>query len=396
MFVSVRARALLVALVLSLALPLTASAAFPVGEDCDNCVDDDNDTFADRRDSDCTPVADGMDQGIGDVARGKVLATCAKTTQKAGFKFILDVMKRFQKCTQSVATCIQTKPNDPGCQTKATATCAKVLDGFDASAAKLQAAIVAKCDPAGQNIADIQALAGLGFSAEQTPCAVEGGALDLSTIQNVASCLAAQHFCRAQHLVAAGTPRARELLTFAGRLPSEFPCIDENFIGASGFGAGVAPDHAKKLLKCGKTIDKLSLSLVGSGAKTVQNCLNAGITCQQVKPTDPACLDKARAKCTAGFTKLQDPVKGTVAKLAAKFQKACGPQENLDLSDIRDAQGLGFDAELGRCAALDTVDPAQCLGAQAFCEGGYAIERQVPRARELADLLNVVLPGFTF
>jgi hypothetical protein len=81
-----------------------------------------------------------------------------------------------------------------------------------------------------------------------------------------------------------------------------------------------------------------------------------------------------------------------VAKLAAKFQKACGVQENFDLSDLRQANGLGLDAELPRCAALGENDLTQCFGAQAFCESGQIIERQVPRARELAAFLNVALP----
>jgi hypothetical protein len=45
--------------------------------------------------------------------------------------------------------------------------------------------------------------------------------------------------------------------------------------------------------------------------------------------------------------------------------------------------------------ALGAFNIAQCFGAQAFREGGYLIEREVPRARELADLLNVEIIGFT-
>jgi hypothetical protein len=396
------ARPLLVRLVLAaaccamLATAAPSTFALESGAQCSNCIDDDADGFADRKDSDCPPVpANGGGIGIGDATRGKVIATCAKNAQKAGFKFVLDVMKRFQKCTQAAATCIQAKPTDPGCQAKATATCAKAVAGFDASAAKLQAAIVAKCDPDGQNLADLQNAMGLGFAAEEAPCARETGVGNLSSIQNVASCMALQHFCKAQHLVTIATPRARELLRFAGRFDSEFPCIDD-LPGADGAGLGVQATHVKKVLKCGKTIDKLGLALVGSGAKTVQTCLNAGIACLQVKSTDPTCLDKARAKCRAGFTKLQDPVKGTVGKLAAKFLKACGVQENLDLGDLVGFSGIGLSAELSRCQDLGASNPADCFGVQAFCEGGYVIEREVPRARELAALLNVIIPGFDF
>ncbi len=388
---AVRSAFLGVTLLLAL-LVAAATASFAAVENCGNCVDDDNNGLVDRHDPGCTPPADGANQGIGDESRGKVLSACEKAAQKAGIKYVLGTMKQFQKCTQGAATCIQTKPGDAACQAKVAATCAKIIGGFDASAAKFAAAIVAKCgvdDP----IADLKALDGLGFQAEQAPCQTEGGPASLNTVADVASCLSLQHFCRAQHLVAVATPRARELLTFAGRLPIEFPCIDQ-LAGADGGGAGVAPDHAKALLKCSKTIDKLALALVGSGGKVVQNCLNAGIACLQVKDSDAGCLAKARAKCGVGFAKLQDPQKGTVAKLAAKFQKACSTSATLSLSDLRNSNGLGLDAELNRCFALGTFNTAQCFGAQAFCEGAYVIEREVPRARELADLLQVVIPGF--
>jgi len=56
--------------------------------------------------------------------------------------------------------------------------------------------------------------------------------------------------------------------------------------------------------------------------------------------------------------------------------------------------GLGLSAQVGRCTALGYgSDPAGCFGAQAFCEGAQIIERQIPRARELADFLEVNLSG---
>ena len=376
---------------------VTSAHAVAVVEICDNCVDDDTDGLIDRKDPDCSEPANGLGANIGDASEGKAIAACTKAMQKAGFKVVLGVLKKFQKCTETAMACIQGKPGDAACQAKATAVCAKVLGGFDAVAAKLQSDIVAKCDPENEHITAIRDLAGLGFLAEEEQCVTDtdGSVANLSTIQNVASCLAQQHFCRAQHLVAIATPRARELLTFAGRPPQEFPCIDER-AAANGAGAGVAADHVKKTLKCGKTIDKLALALIGTGAKTVQNCLNAGIACLQVKPQSAACLAKAQAKCGAGFTKLQHPTKGTVAKLAAKLQKACRVQDGLDLADVRQDNGLGLDRLTPRCQALGNgaqFGLPQCLGGQAYCEGAYMIERQVPRARELADVLGVQIPG---
>jgi hypothetical protein len=375
------------ALAVTLALPpLTASAAI-VLEDCDNCVDDDGDMIVDRNDPDCTTPANGGNVGIGDVTRGKAVAKCGKTIQKAGTKFVLGVMKQMQKCTQASATCIQLKPGDAACQAKAVATCDKLGGAIRASINKLEDTIE-KCDPDGTVNPDLVALQGLGFSAEDCNSGTTG--------LIAGNCVVDQHLCNAQHLVGIATPRARELMIFGGLDPdSDFPCLsDYPEQVVDGGNSSVDPTHAKALLKCGKTIDKLSLSLLGASAKTVQGCLDAGIACLQVKPTDPACVTKAQAKCAKSFGKLQDPAKGTIAKIAGKFLKVCSSGPNLSIIDLGGTSGLGLSALISRCNALGASGIDQCFGAQAFCEGGYIVERQIPRARELADLLGVVIPGF--
>lgn len=375
------------ALAVTLALPpLTASAAIVV-ENCGNCVDDDGDTFVDRKDSDCAPVANGGNTGIGDVTRGKAVAKCAKTIQKAGAKFVLGTIKLMQKCTQAAAICIQLKPGDPACQAKATATCDKIQGSIRTGINKLEDTIVA-CDPDGLTRPDLVSPQGLGFGAEDCNSGTTG--------LLAGNCVVDHHACRAQHLVGIGTPRARELMIFGGLDPdSDFPCLNE-VAQADGGNSSVDPTHAKALLKCSKTIDKLSLALLGAGAKTVQGCLDAGIACLQVKPTDPACLTKAQAKCAKGFGKLQDPSKGTIAKIAGKFLKACSVGPNLSIIDLGGTSGLGLSVQVPRCDALDASGIDRCFGEQAFCEGGYVIERQIPRVRELFDLLGVQLFGFDF
>lgn len=379
------------ALAVTLALPpLTASAAIVTEVNCGDCVDDDGDDLVDRKDPDCNtaPPANGGNIGVGDVTRGKAVAKCAKTIQKAGTKFVLGTMKQIQKCTQASATCIQLKPGDPACQAKAVATCGNIQGAIRTAINKLEDTIIA-CDPEEVVYPDLVSLQGLGFSAENC----NNGTTGLIA----GNCIADQHLCRAQQLVGIGTPRARELIAFGGQDPDGdlFSCIN-NVAQADGGNSGVDPTHAKALLKCGKTIDKLSLSLLGAGAKTVQGCLDAGIACLQVKPTDPNCLTKARAKCDKTFDKLQDPFKGTVAKLAGKLQKACSVSASLSIVDLSSTSGLGLSVQIPRCTALGASGIDRCFGAQAFCEGGYVIERQIPRARELADLLGVEIIGFDF
>ena len=199
------------ALAVTLTLPpLTASAAIVV-ENCGNCVDDDGDMIVDRKDPDCAPVANGANAGIGDVTRGKAVAKCAKTIQKAGTKFVLGAMKQMQKCTQASATCIQLKPDDQACKDKAVATCDAIQGGIRTLINKLEDTIIA-CDPDEAVYPDLFSLQGLGFSAENC----NNGSTGLIA----GNCIVDQHLCRAQRLVGIGTPRARELLAFGGLDPT--------------------------------------------------------------------------------------------------------------------------------------------------------------------------------
>lgn len=377
--------------ILTLLFALAIVPAAHAAEHCGNCVDDDANDLIDRNDPACTPRAQGGNLGIGDPSDGKLLSACGKATQKAGAKFVLGVMKQFHTCLESASTCIQSKPGDQACKDKTTAVCAKALGGFDTAAAKLRAAVIAKCDEShdADTLSHLLDPTGLGFGSEQAPCQGDGGPSTITGSADIGTCIGVQHLCRAQHLVAVANPRARELLTFAGRPTGEFPCVDD-VAGVDGNGGTVAASHAKKLLKCGKTIDKLSFALVGSGTKVTQGCLDAAIACLQTKPQDATCIPKAKAKCLAAFGKLRDPQKGTVAKLAGKFAKACGAQPDLDAGDVTESYGIGLGAQNGRCGALGAaLDPAGCLSAQTACEGAQIVERQIPRARELADLLGV-------
>ena len=67
-------------------------------EHCDNCIDD-GDGAIDRDDGDCAPRADGAGAGTADPAeRGKPIAKCAVTMQKAGAKVVGTRRKALQTC----------------------------------------------------------------------------------------------------------------------------------------------------------------------------------------------------------------------------------------------------------------------------------------------------------
>ena len=74
---------------------------------------------------------------------------CQQAIAKAGAKFASAKAKLVQKCAAGVYACLQLKPADPKCRTKAGATCTKQLAKLTAPAkgvaAKLTAAITKSC-----------------------------------------------------------------------------------------------------------------------------------------------------------------------------------------------------------------------------------------------------------
>jgi hypothetical protein len=119
--------------------------------------------------------------------------------------------------------------------------------------------------------------------------------------------------------------------------------------------------------------------------------------CLQEKPDDAKCLPKAAAKCAKGVDKLVDDQKGKVAKLLAKTLKKCSSTQ-FSLVDVAAANGLGLSAATARCTELgfnanSAFGLLSCLGADHFCEAVRMGEKQVPRLRQLADILDVEVPG---
>jgi len=256
-----------------------------------------------------------------------------------------------QKCLNIASTCVQLKPDDGACRAKAIVGCGKALAGIGADALKLEGTLLKACDADGQGLPDLLDLKGIGFAAEQAPCATEGTA-SLGTVASVAGCIRAQHSCRAEHVVAIAAPRAGELLAFAGRQPgAEFPCLGD-VAGAVSGNTGVIPaPKAKALFKCGKTIEKVAVDLTKARAKSAQSCIIAGMTCLQLKSDDLLCLPKASIKCGKLLDKLNDPANGTLAKLGDKLVTVCSDPE-LSPFDLGGSAGLGFDAQMFRCGEL--------------------------------------------
>lgn len=362
----------------------------PAPEDCYDCIDNDFDTLVDRIDDDCPAPADGGEQGLTAPGAGKAILKCAKAIAKTGTKTGAAHQKALQKCVGAAFACVQQKPSDGACTTKATGTCDKQIGKLAAKDAKSAATIVKACGAAPLASADLTGVGGLGFANESDACAKRGIA-SLATPGDVAACVVAEHACRAENLVGGQYPRADELLAFVGRdADAQFPCL------GAGSGGGDRDDRAKAVVKCTGTIAKAAAKFASARGKTVQKCAASLHACVQVKPADAKCRTKAGAGCVKQFAKLTAPGKGAAAKLAAAIGKSC-TKAPLVLADVLATSGAGFDLLGGECTALggglgSITGLADCVARRHACRVDQMLENELPRIRELLAIAGVALP----
>jgi hypothetical protein len=174
------------------------------------------------------PGAEGGSLGLGKPASAlKAVVGCQRAIGRAGARFAKQVLDAEQRCSETVAQCLQTKPGDPKCVAKSQATCRKVTSklyarytGARSREAKLKAAIARACgSTAGKAprvaFGDLRSMLGIGYDALQSDCAGLGVSA-LTSIDDVSECLLRDHVCRTDQLLVSQTPRARELLTIGG------------------------------------------------------------------------------------------------------------------------------------------------------------------------------------
>jgi hypothetical protein len=157
----------------------------------------------------------------------KAVVKCQKGIGTAGARFVGQVLAAEQRCAEAVATCVQTKPGDAKCLTKAQALCRKVTTklytGPQSRERKLETAIARACGtvkpgkPPRVAFADLRSVQGLGYEsvAMQQECIVLG-IPGLTSLDDVSECLVRQHVCRAEQLLDSQNPRRRELLAIGG------------------------------------------------------------------------------------------------------------------------------------------------------------------------------------
>ena len=371
------------------ATPTPSATTTPAPEVCDDCRDNDGDGAVDRDDADCAPRADGSALTLSDPAtNGKALAGCAQALSQAGSKLAKARVQRLQACLASVFACVQLKPDDAACLTKAAVSCGKQLTAADSAEAAFAAAVRKRCAVPALDGDALFAVTGLGFDAERAGCA-DLGVTPLDSLDAIVSCVARQHRCRAEQLVGLQIPRAPELLATVNLDPtSAAPCLPETPRNAA---AGLVPaTGAKAAVKCQKAVAKAAFAFAAGEQRAAQKCSAVGYDCVLAGVT-PACLAKTQSSCGAAFGKLV----GLEGKLRAAVSKAC---DVLAPTDLVDLPGLAFAERAGECGALgvagvgSTDDVASCLARQHTCRVEQLLETERPRLRELLDLGGVALP----
>jgi hypothetical protein len=155
----------------------------------------------------------------------KAVVGCQRGIGIAGTRFVSQILAAEQRCSETVAQCIQIKPGDAKCLAKAQAVCRKVTSklytGSRSRETKLKTAIARACGSAVPGKAprvafgDLRSVLGLGYDTLQSTCTVLG-LPGLASLDDVSECLARQHVCRADQLLTSQTPRAHELLAIGG------------------------------------------------------------------------------------------------------------------------------------------------------------------------------------
>lgn len=361
----------------------TPGCGNPPCEDCENCVDDDQNGLVDRADPACAPAANGGGLGLADPDAAKAADKCAKALRKVGTKLTRVKLAALQSCVNVVADCVQAKPGSASCLTGARAKCGKAKSGLASAEAKLTGALAKPCGEAAIAASALGLTTGLGFAAETAACERRGVA-SLATAADVAECLRRRHGCAVERLVGFSAPRAGELLTLGGwDVASELSCLPTTAIGG---GVGIGTPKQKALRKCDRAIQKATVKLASGRTKAQHACVAAVFTCEQSKPADGDCLDKARGKCTGAVNALPT----LAASFAAAIDKACAVTP-IDIADLRAVEGLGVSALDAPCAALGlptiaTIgDLASCLGLELACRVDQLLESETPRLTELLE-----------
>ena len=325
-------------------------------------------------------------EGLADATAAKAATKCQAAIGKAGVSFIAARLKQLDACTNGLVKCIQTKPGDPACITKASAKCASLESSAAAARAKLTAAVAAKCGTSVVDTTDFRGATGLGYETFDAECQTELGHAPASAA-DVAECIARRYACRAGDIYGTQAPRAGELIRVAGVGSGTNGCLPD----FNGDGSGVGdPVLGKAVHACATTITKTSSAFLTKKLASLTKCLDKVFACIQTKPGDAGCLGKANAACAKEASKIV----AARAKVAPAIDKKCG---GIDFGvNLRPPQAANLEALVATLpggSSLQTLTSYQtALRLDHDCAAEELFQALAPRAAALLPAFAPTLP----
>jgi hypothetical protein len=325
-------------------------------------------------------------QHLSDPIAAKAADTCQKAILKAGGAFAARKLARLDRCVDGLLACVQTKPGDLACRTKAANRCTTALVAIAQEEVRFIDTVAAKCDVLAPT--DLLAVAGLADDRLSTECA-DTFATPVADALDVGACLARQHECRIEQLFDVEAPRSRELLAVAGLTLAPTTCLVDH----AGSGADVgATDLGKTVARCAAAVKKAGRALATARLRGLAGCVQRLFTCVQRKQEDPTCLGKAAGACT----RLLAATDTVAAKLAPAIDRRCAAAA-VAFSTLEADTGLNLTALAGACAALGVPtlasisDYETCVLRQHVCQAESLLRFEAPRAPDLLAAAGLTL-----
>ncbi len=310
---------------------------------------------------------------------------CQRDLRRAARGYVDKKLKVLDRCGGAASRCVQKKPNDPVCLEKIRARCTTALGKLAGDEARLIASVLRRCAGLASN--DVFGANGLGYNEVANSCEELFGRT-LSDLPSVAQCLAAQHDCRAETLLALVRPRTGELLRLLGAAPDAGACRED--FGGSGLGVGDPKGLGKGIERCVQALVRGGASLTKTRLAGIGGCIDAVFACVEADDGNAACLAKATERCGKDFARVNQQI----ARLTVTAGKSCN---GLDFAVLRGETGAYLDAITPDCesvgiAEVETVaDYVACLVRRNECEVADLLRFESPRADVLLDEVDRAL-----
>jgi hypothetical protein len=314
---------------------------------------------------------------VEDAAAAKAQLKCHKSITTAARVLAGKRLKALDVCASAVLKCVQTKPGDLTCITKAEDKCAGQLAKIAKAEAKFADKVESKC---GETVppADLLSPNGLDYGSLAAECNSRF-LVDPVDAASIGECIARQHACQDERLLETENPRVAELLRLAGASPGAGSCLvlDDTDKGDVG-----NVDLGKRVEACVTGVQKAAVKFVDAKLKGIHKCATAIFTCIKAKPGDNGCLTKADGTCQKALQKI-DAV--DAIKLTAAIDKKC----TVAFATLKNSNGANIDALAADCAAhgiasLDTLANYEtCLFLQHTCRAEELLRFEMARANAL-------------